>query len=45
VQNEKAAKEGGSVARKARKDLEKKSGKKIVTSKNFKSLVEIKTKK
>jgi DNA-damage-inducible protein D len=38
IQNEKAAKEGGSVAGKARKDLEKKSGKKIVTSKNFKSL-------
>jgi DNA-damage-inducible protein D len=45
VQNEKAAKEGGSVAGKARKDLEKKSGKKIVTAQNFKSLVEIKNKK
>ncbi len=45
VQNEKAAKEGGSVAGKARKDLEKKSGKKIVTSQNFKTLVEIKNKK
>jgi DNA-damage-inducible protein D len=32
VQNKKAAKEGGSVAGKARKDLEKKSGKKIVTA-------------
>jgi DNA-damage-inducible protein D len=41
VQNEKAAKEGGSVAGKARKDLEKKSGKKIVTAQNFKSLGEI----
>ncbi len=40
VQNEKAAKEGGSVAGKARKDLEKKSGKKIVTNKNFKGLIE-----
>ncbi len=45
VQNEKAAKEGGSVAGKARKDLEKKSGKKIVTAQNFKSLAEIKNKK
>jgi DNA-damage-inducible protein D len=45
VQNEKAAKEGGGVAGKARKDLEKKSGKKIVTAQNFKSLVEIKNKK
>lgn len=42
VQNEKAAKAGGSVAGKARKDLEKKSGRKIVTAKNFKSLAEIK---
>jgi DNA-damage-inducible protein D len=39
-QNEKAAKEGGSVAGKARKDLEKKSGKKITTSQNFKRLIE-----
>lgn len=38
--NKKAAKEGGSVAGKARKDLEKKSGKKVVTSKNFKALKE-----
>jgi DNA-damage-inducible protein D len=38
VQNQKAAKEGGSVAGKARKDLEKKSGRKIVSSKNFKAL-------
>jgi DNA-damage-inducible protein D len=37
--NRKAAKEGGSVAGKARKDLEKKSGKKIVTSQNFKNLL------
>ena len=42
VQNEKAAKEGGSVAGKARKDLEKKSGKKIVTKQNFKTLKELK---
>jgi DNA-damage-inducible protein D len=39
VQNEKAAKEGGSVAGNARKDLEKKSGKKITTSQNFKQLI------
>lgn len=39
-ENKKAAKEGGSVAGKARKDLEKKSGKKVVTSKNFKALTE-----
>jgi DNA-damage-inducible protein D len=45
VQNEKAAKEGGSVAGKARKDLEKKSGKKIVTSQNFKGLAENKKQK
>lgn len=34
-ENKKAAKEGGSVAGRARKDLEKKSGKKVVTSSNF----------
>lgn len=39
-ENHKAAKEGGSVAGKARKDLEKKSGKKIVSSQNFKQLLE-----
>ena len=38
VENRKAAKEGGSVAGKARKDLEEKSGKKIVSSQNFKGL-------
>jgi DNA-damage-inducible protein D len=38
LENHKAAKEGGSVAGKARKDLEKKSGKKIVSSVNFKTL-------
>lgn len=37
-ENQKAAKEGGSVAGKARKDLEQKSGKKIVSSENFKTL-------
>lgn len=34
-ENKLAAQEGGSVAGKARKDLEKKSGKKISTSKNY----------
>ena len=38
VENRKAAKEGGSVAGKARKDLEEKSGKKIVSNQNFKAL-------
>jgi DNA-damage-inducible protein D len=38
VENHKAAKAGGSVAGKARKDLEKKSGKKIVSDQNFKQL-------
>jgi Prophage antirepressor len=37
-QNKIAAKEGGKIAGDARKKLEKKSGKKIVTSKNFKQL-------
>jgi hypothetical protein len=31
----KAAKDGGDVAGKARKDLEKKSGKKVVSKKNY----------
>ena len=35
IKNKKAAKEGGSVAGKARKDLEIKSGKKVSTSKNY----------
>lgn len=39
-ENKNAAKEGGSVAGKARKDLEKKSGRKVVTSKNYKQLTE-----
>lgn len=38
IANHKAAKEGGTVAGKARKDLEKKSGKKIVTDQNFKKI-------
>lgn len=40
VENHKAAKAGGSVAGKARKDLEQKSGKKIVSNQNFKLLSE-----
>ncbi len=38
--NKKAAKDGGSVAGKARKDLEKQSGKRISTRGNFKELPE-----
>ena len=40
VENQKAAKAGGSVAGNARKELEKKSGKKIVSKENFKQLTE-----
>ena len=40
VENHKAAKAGGNVAGNARKDLEKKSGKKIVSTENFKELTE-----
>jgi DNA-damage-inducible protein D len=39
-QNEKAAIEGGTVAGNARKELEKKSGRKVVTTQNFKALSE-----
>ena len=39
-QNERAAIEGGTVAGNARKELETKSGRKVVTSDNFKSLTE-----
>ena len=39
-ENKKAAKDGGSVAGKARKDLEKQSGKRISTRENFKALPE-----
>ena len=39
-QNEKAAIEGGTVAGNARQELEKKSGRKVVGSKNFKTLSE-----
>ncbi len=39
-ENKKAANDGGSVAGKARLDLEKRSGKKISTTENFKALPE-----
>lgn len=39
-ENERAAVEGGTVAGNARSELEKKSGKKVVTSQNYKSLGE-----
>lgn len=39
-ENEKAAIEGGTVAGNARKDLEKKSGRKVVTNQNYKALTE-----
>lgn len=42
-ENKIVAREGGSVAGKARKDLEKKSGKKVSTSKNY--LPKVKDKK
>ncbi len=45
VQNKKAAREGGSVAGKARKDLEKKSGTKVITKENFKELTQSSKKK
>ena len=40
VENHKAAKEGGNVAGNARKELEQKSGAKIVSKQNFKELTE-----
>lgn len=40
VENHKAAKSGGNVAGNARKELEKKSGKKIVSPTNFKEITE-----
>lgn len=39
LENKKVAKAGGSVAGKARKDLEQKSGTKIVSSQNYKDLI------
>ncbi len=44
-QNKKAAKEGGKVAGNARKELEKKSGKKVSTKENFKAISESEKKK
>ncbi len=40
MQNEQAAKEGGTIAGNARKELEIKSGKKVVTKENFRQLTE-----
>jgi hypothetical protein len=39
-ENRKVAKEGGSVAGRARKDIENKTGKEVISKKNFKSLQE-----
>jgi len=39
-ENRDAAKQGGSVAGKARKDLEKRSGKKVISKQNYKALEE-----
>jgi methylphosphotriester-DNA--protein-cysteine methyltransferase len=44
-ENKKAAKSGGKVAGNARKDLEKKSGKKVSTKENYKQLTEKEIKK
>jgi methylphosphotriester-DNA--protein-cysteine methyltransferase len=44
-ENKKAAKSGGKVAGNARKDLEKKSGKKVSTKENYKQLTEREIKK
>lgn len=35
IQNQKAAKQGGAVAGKARRDLETKTGQKVVSSENY----------
>lgn len=45
AENKKAAKAGGNVAGKARKDLEQKSGNKIISSQNFKQFTENQNKK
>jgi len=45
IPNRKAAIAGGSVAGKARRDLERKSGKKVVSKQNFKELSEREIKK
>lgn len=39
-ENKNAAKQGGSVAGKARKDLEKRSGKKVISKQNYHQLGE-----
>jgi DNA-damage-inducible protein D len=44
-QNRKAAREGGRVAGNARKELEKKSGRKVVSSENYKELTQSVSKK
>jgi hypothetical protein len=44
-ENKKAARAGGEVAGKARKDLEQKSGRKVVTSDNYLTLTQGKQKK
>ncbi|MFZ4712956.1 MAG: Bro-N domain-containing protein [Bacteriovoracaceae bacterium] len=44
-QNKKAAKEGGKIAGNARKELEKKSGKKVATKENYKAITESEKKK
>lgn len=44
-ENKKAAKAGGNIAGNARKELEKKSGKKVSTRRNYKELLETKNKK
>ena len=43
--NKKAAKEGGKIAGNARRQLEIKSGRKVVTKENFKHIVESKKRK
>ncbi len=45
IENKKVAKQGGDVAGNARKELEKKTGKSIVSSSNFKQIEEKKQKK
>jgi hypothetical protein len=40
IENKKAARAGGSVAGKARLDLEKKSGKNVISKENFKDMPE-----
>jgi hypothetical protein len=45
IENKKVAQQGGEVAGNARKELEKKTGKSIISSKNFKPLEDQKSKK